>query len=220
MKTGLDLTVPRRCSRERNGDLGRPDCCCRYQAPLGQRWSLKAYGDVGGFGVGSHLTWQMLEVHYQVNNSWSLSAAGVISTLIFATTASYRRGVGRTDPRRRLPFLIDADFTSGVPCKIGGALPHEIFAFVVSTRHLLIAAAVSGAASAAFAQAGGPSPRPNSCGSRRGFRPTRRFAEHRHGRPAARTLEGRTDRRHLTDAVAQAQQIGRQAGKCSRKKSG
>ena len=34
-----------------------------------------AYGDIGGFGVGSHLTWQLLGgVQYDVSSRWSLSA--------------------------------------------------------------------------------------------------------------------------------------------------
>jgi opacity protein-like surface antigen len=32
----------------------------RVQLPLGDRWTLVGYGDIGGFGVGSDLSWQAL----------------------------------------------------------------------------------------------------------------------------------------------------------------
>jgi len=32
----------------------------RWEGPIGQRWSAMAYGDVGGFGIDSKLTWQVV----------------------------------------------------------------------------------------------------------------------------------------------------------------
>lgn len=42
---------------------------------LSEDWSLSAYGDVGGFGLGADLTWQLLgTANYQLTESISLSA--------------------------------------------------------------------------------------------------------------------------------------------------
>ena len=42
----------------------------RYFAPLGGKWSLMAWGDVGGFGVGSDFSWSATAVAvYQVNHN-------------------------------------------------------------------------------------------------------------------------------------------------------
>ena len=76
MKTGLDLTGPQRSSSGSKTEVWvDPVIAARFQAPLGQHWSLRTYGDVGGFGIGSHLTWQLLGgVEYDVSSRWSLSA--------------------------------------------------------------------------------------------------------------------------------------------------
>jgi len=45
----------------------------RYHRDLGDGFSLTAYGDVGGFGVGAHTDWQVLgTVDYSLNPSWNL----------------------------------------------------------------------------------------------------------------------------------------------------
>jgi len=76
MKTGLDLTGPQRSfSGSKTETWIDPVIAVRFQAPIGQNWSVRTYGDIGGFGVGSHLTWQLLGgVEYQVSSRWSLSA--------------------------------------------------------------------------------------------------------------------------------------------------
>lgn len=76
MKNGLDLTGPQRSfSGSKSETWVDPIVAVRFQAPLGQDWSFKSYGDVGGLGVGSDVTWQLLgEVHYDLSNRWSLSA--------------------------------------------------------------------------------------------------------------------------------------------------
>ena len=76
MKTALDLEGPQRSfSGSKTETWIDPMVGARFQAPLGQNWSLKTYGDVGGFGVGSHFTWQLLgEVQYDLSSRWSLSA--------------------------------------------------------------------------------------------------------------------------------------------------
>ncbi|MGA7264235.1 MAG: hypothetical protein WA709_27730 [Stellaceae bacterium] len=45
----------------------------RYHRELGNGFSLTAYGDVGGFGVGAHIDWQVLgTVDYALSPSWDL----------------------------------------------------------------------------------------------------------------------------------------------------
>lgn len=47
----------------------------RYSRRLGGRWTATFYGDVGGFGAGSDLTWQVVgTVDYRVSNLVSLRA--------------------------------------------------------------------------------------------------------------------------------------------------
>ena len=43
--------------------------------PLGGKWSATLYGDVGGFGIGSDITWQAIPVvNYQLNHKMTLGA--------------------------------------------------------------------------------------------------------------------------------------------------
>ena len=45
----------------------------RYHRELGNGFGLTAYGDVGGFGVGAHIDWQVLgTVDYSLSPSWNL----------------------------------------------------------------------------------------------------------------------------------------------------
>jgi len=45
----------------------------RYHRDLGNGWGLTGYGDVGGFGVGAHVDWQVLgTVDYSLSPSWDL----------------------------------------------------------------------------------------------------------------------------------------------------
>jgi hypothetical protein len=47
----------------------------RTKVQLSPRWSVAAYGDVGGFGVSSDLTWQALATaSYAFNEQWAVSA--------------------------------------------------------------------------------------------------------------------------------------------------
>jgi hypothetical protein len=76
MKTGLDLAGPSRSfSGTRKETWVDPVIGVRLQAPIGRSWSLRTYGDIGGFGVGSDLTWQLMgAIEYEVSSRWSLSA--------------------------------------------------------------------------------------------------------------------------------------------------
>jgi hypothetical protein len=45
-----------------------PIVAVRMNAPLGGKFGLSMYGDIGGFGIGSHLTWQgAATATYQIN---------------------------------------------------------------------------------------------------------------------------------------------------------
>jgi hypothetical protein len=57
----------------RSGGWADPLIGGRYHRELGNGFSLTAYGDVGGFGVGAHTDWQVLgTVDYSLNPSWNL----------------------------------------------------------------------------------------------------------------------------------------------------
>jgi len=76
MKTSLDLDGPQRSfSGSRTETWLDPVVGLRFKSRLGQRWSLETYGDIGGFGVGSHRTWQLHGlVQYDLSSRWALSA--------------------------------------------------------------------------------------------------------------------------------------------------
>lgn len=52
-----------------------PIVATRIIAPLGGKFSTTLYGDVGGFGIGSKLTWQgIATVNYQINHKMTVGA--------------------------------------------------------------------------------------------------------------------------------------------------
>ena len=52
-----------------------PVIAARGHVPIGEKWALALYGDIGGFGVGSDITWQLLgTIQYQLGRSWWLAA--------------------------------------------------------------------------------------------------------------------------------------------------
>jgi len=52
-----------------------PVVATRINAPLGGKFGLALYGDIGGFGVGSKLTWQgMATANYQINRKMNVGA--------------------------------------------------------------------------------------------------------------------------------------------------
>ena len=75
-KTTLQLKGP---NRELEGEVKHtwidPLIGARVAAPLGGKWSAGLYGDVGGFGVGSKITWQAVPtINYQINHKMTLGA--------------------------------------------------------------------------------------------------------------------------------------------------
>jgi hypothetical protein len=72
----LTLTGPVR-KLKRNNSLTNvgPVLATRFRAPLGGRWSFAAYGDVGGFGVNSAHSWQLLgNIQYELSRHWRVAA--------------------------------------------------------------------------------------------------------------------------------------------------
>jgi hypothetical protein len=72
--TTLQLEGP---NREAEGQVKQtwfdPVIAARVGAPLGGKWSASLYGDVGGFGIGSDITWQAIgTVNYDVNHKLRL----------------------------------------------------------------------------------------------------------------------------------------------------
>ena len=76
MKTSLDLEGPNRSfSGSKTETWVDPVIAVRFDAALSENWSVRAYGDVGGFGIASDHTWQLSgAVDYRISRRWSLSA--------------------------------------------------------------------------------------------------------------------------------------------------
>jgi hypothetical protein len=52
---------------------GDPLLAGRYHRELGNGFGLTAYGDVGGFGLGAHVDWQVIgTIDYALNSSSNL----------------------------------------------------------------------------------------------------------------------------------------------------
>jgi opacity protein-like surface antigen len=74
----VDLAVtlePRLLERQRfdvSGDWIDPLVGARVQVALADRWSATAFGDIGGFGGDTDLTWQAFaSLSYRINDRWS-----------------------------------------------------------------------------------------------------------------------------------------------------
>ena len=74
--TSLELTGPERSAEGRVKQTWfDPIIAMRMIYPLGGKFSLSLYGDAGGFGIGSDLTWQAFgAVDYQFNHKMSIGA--------------------------------------------------------------------------------------------------------------------------------------------------
>jgi hypothetical protein len=76
LKTDLKLAGPNR-ALEDSVHKTWPDPVVGAQAegPLSGHWGYKLYGDIGGFGVNSKLTWQAIAaVQYRFDGGWRMSA--------------------------------------------------------------------------------------------------------------------------------------------------
>jgi opacity protein-like surface antigen len=72
----LELTGPLQSVEEdRSKTSLAPVVGARFRVPLGERWGLATYGDLGGFGLTSDLTWQLMgTVQYDISNHWRVAA--------------------------------------------------------------------------------------------------------------------------------------------------
>ena len=74
IKADLDLsgplqTVERGSSETKIG----PVIASRFRMPIGEKWGVELYGDLGGFGVTSDLSWQLLgTIQYEISDHWLL----------------------------------------------------------------------------------------------------------------------------------------------------
>jgi opacity protein-like surface antigen len=74
-KLDIGLSAP-------NGSSGRdfsktsvgPVLASRFRTALGRRWGAALYGDIGGFGISSDLSWQLMgTVQYELSRHWRLA---------------------------------------------------------------------------------------------------------------------------------------------------
>jgi hypothetical protein len=76
VKVELDLsgqlqTAERETSKTEVG----PVIASRLTLPLGDKWAAALYGDLGGFGITSDLSWQLLgTIQYEISDHWSTGA--------------------------------------------------------------------------------------------------------------------------------------------------
>jgi hypothetical protein len=76
MTTKLKLEGPVRSVEGKSSETWvDPIVAARLRAPLARRWNLGLYGDVGGFGVSSDVTWQLIgTVQYDLGKSTTIAA--------------------------------------------------------------------------------------------------------------------------------------------------
>jgi opacity protein-like surface antigen len=73
-KVDVELTGPFE-TRERSPKISHigPVLAARGRAPLGERWGIYGYADVGGFGISSASSWQLrAEIQYDISQHWQL----------------------------------------------------------------------------------------------------------------------------------------------------
>jgi hypothetical protein len=76
IKVDLDLDIgPLSFERDRKKTEIGPVIASRVRFPLSDKWGVAVYGDLGGFGVGADLSWQLLgTVQYEISDHWRLAA--------------------------------------------------------------------------------------------------------------------------------------------------
>lgn len=76
IKVALDISGPQQTfERDAKKTQFGPVIASRFRAPLGGKWGAAIYGDIGGFGVGADLSWQLLgTVQYDLSDRWRLAA--------------------------------------------------------------------------------------------------------------------------------------------------
>lgn len=76
MKADLSLTGPlQTVERDSSETKISPIIASRFHAPLGGKWGIGIYGDLGGFGVTADISWQLMgTVQYEISDHWRLGA--------------------------------------------------------------------------------------------------------------------------------------------------
>ncbi len=75
LKAGLSLAGPARSVSGSGSETWvDPLVGARWKGRLGDKWGYTLYGDIGGFGVSSDLTWQLqATVEYALGKNWTMS---------------------------------------------------------------------------------------------------------------------------------------------------
>lgn len=76
IKVDLDIDLPLQSfHRSSKKTQFGPMIASRARFPLSDKWGIGVYGDLGGFGVGADLSWQLLgTVQYDISDRWRLLA--------------------------------------------------------------------------------------------------------------------------------------------------
>lgn len=76
MRAELDLTGPlRSVEREKSKTKIGPVIAARVRVPFSEKWGAALYGDVGGFGITSDISWELIgTVQYDISSHWRLGA--------------------------------------------------------------------------------------------------------------------------------------------------
>lgn len=76
-----------------------PIVATRMNAPLGGKFGLSLYGDVGGFGIGSKLTWQgIATVNYQINRKMAAGLGWRYFKLNYHDNDGFKYNVAQSGP--------------------------------------------------------------------------------------------------------------------------
>jgi hypothetical protein len=76
IKVDLDIDTPLgSVHRDNKKTQFGPVIASRFRAPLGGKWGAAVYGDLGGFGVGADISWELLgTIQYDLSDRWRLAA--------------------------------------------------------------------------------------------------------------------------------------------------
>lgn len=76
IKVEVDLDLPlQTVERDSKKSQIGPVIASRVRFPLNDRWGVAVYGDLGGFGIGADLSWQLLgTIQYEISDRWRLAA--------------------------------------------------------------------------------------------------------------------------------------------------
>lgn len=72
IRAELELSGPlQTVERESSETKFSPILASRFRVPLGDRWGLAVYGDLGGFGITADISWQLMgTIQYDISDHW------------------------------------------------------------------------------------------------------------------------------------------------------